>query len=409
MKSFFASVECAERRLNPMKTNLVVADVSRGRGGICLAVSPAMKSAGVKNRCRLFEIPTFLDYMIVRPKMKKYIKYSADIYDIYLKYVSEEDIYVYSIDEVFIDATDYLKCYNLTAEEFAKKLINEIKKEKKIPATAGIGTNMYLAKIALDITAKKSPSGIGYLDEELFIKTLSYHRPITDFWGISFGTERRLSKIGVHDMAGIQNADKTLLKKIFGIDYEILYEHSFGRENCTIYDIKHYKKKTTSISNSQILFENYTFEKARIVLSEMVLSLCQDMLKKNAVANNISIMVGYAERELPMSKGSVAIPEKSNLFSVVNGKVLAVFDKIADRRHLIRRLAVSCNHLTSDNFTVFDFFSDVKSYDKERKAELAVIDIKRKFGKSSLVRCFDLLDGATAIIRNNLIGGHNGG
>ena len=263
LKTFYASVECVERGLDPFNTNLVVADESRGKGTICLAVSPKMKMLGVKNRCRIFEIPPTIKYMIAMPRMKKYIEYSANIYAIYLKYFSKEDIHVYSIDEAFMDASKYLKLYKSTPIELAKKIIKDIFKSYGITATAGIGTNMYLAKIALDITAKHNPNNIGYLDEEKYKKELWHHKPLTDFWQIGKGIERRLNKMRIFDMYDIANADPKKIYKEFGINAEYLIDHSFGKESCTIADIKSYKPKCNSISNSQVLFEDYSFIKIR--------------------------------------------------------------------------------------------------------------------------------------------------
>lgn len=305
MKSFFASVECAERSLNPFETNLVVADETRGTGAICLAISPKMKALGVKNRCRIFEIPKNIKYITAKPRMKKYIEYCADIYDIYLQYISPDDIHVYSIDESFIDATDYLKIYNLSPKEFATKLVNEIALKTHIPATVGIGANLYLAKIALDITAKKVPDYMGMLDEESFRKTLWNHTPITDFWQIASGTARRLLKHGIYDMEGIAKADEKLLYKLFGINAELLIDHAWGRESCTMKDIKAYKSKSKSVSNYQILFEDYSYEKAEIVLKEMILNGSQELKRRKLVTNNVGIYIGYSKDLYPPTGGSL--------------------------------------------------------------------------------------------------------
>ena len=270
LKTFYASVECVERSLDPFSTNLVVADPSRGKGTICLAISPKMKMLGVKNRCRIYEIPPNIKYIIAPPRMKKYIEYSANIYGIYLKYFSKDDIHVYSIDEAFMDVTNYLKLYNTDVVSLAKIIMKDIFDTYGITATCGIGTNMYLAKIALDITAKHSSTNIGYLDEEKYKKELWHHKPLSDFWQIGKGIERRLNKLRLFDMYDIAHTDPKRLYKEFGINAEYLIDHSFGKESCTIADIKKYKPKTNSITNSQILFEDYSFEKARIVLKEMV-------------------------------------------------------------------------------------------------------------------------------------------
>ncbi|MBE7087889.1 MAG: DNA repair protein, partial [Clostridiales bacterium] len=293
MKSFFASVECVERGLDPFNDNLVVCDITRGSGTICLAVSPKMKSLGVKNRCRLFEIPENIEYVTAKPRMKKYIEYAAKIHGIYLDYVDKSDIHVYSIDESFIDVTDYLKLYKLDAKVFAKKLVKDIKDKTGIPATVGIGTNLYLAKIALDITAKKAPDFIGYLDEFEYRKTLWHHRPITDFWQIANGMEKRLEKMGIRDMYDITRHPEKFLYKEFGINAELLIDHAWGKESCTIADIKGYKGKSRSVSTSQILFEDYCFEKARIVLIEMIRDTAYELMSRNVVTNRLNVYIGY--------------------------------------------------------------------------------------------------------------------
>ena len=270
LKTFYASVECVERSLDPFKTNLVVADPSRGRGAICLAITPKMKMLGIKNRCRIYEIPPNLKYIIAIPRMKKYIEYAANIYEIYLKYFSKEDIHVYSVDEAFIDATNYLKMYKKKPVDLAKTVIKDIFETYGITATCGIGTNLYLTKIALDISAKHSVDNIGILDEETYKKTLWNHRPLSDFWQIGRGIEKRLNKMGIYDMQGVAKCDERKLYKEFGINAMYLIDHAWGKESCTIADIKEYKPKSYSISNNQILFEDYPFDKARLVLKEMV-------------------------------------------------------------------------------------------------------------------------------------------
>ena len=265
LKSFYASCECADRGLDSLKTRLVVADPSRGKGALCLAVSPALKELGVKNRCRLFEIPKNIDYICALPRMKRYMVVSAKIYSIYRKYVAEEDIYVYSIDECFIDITSYLKLYNMDVKKLAKMMIDDVFKSTGICATAGIGTNLFLAKLALDITAKHVDDHIGYLNEEIFKKELWHHKPITDVWNISHGTANRLLKYGVTDLYGITTIDEDLLYKEFGINAEILIDHAYGIEPVTIKDIKGYKSQSNSLSSQQILFENYTYMQTRLV------------------------------------------------------------------------------------------------------------------------------------------------
>ena len=297
LKTFYASVECVERGLDPFNTNLVVADPERGKGTICLAISPKMKMLGVKNRCRIFEIPPTIKYIVATPRMKKYIEYSANIYAIYLKYFAKEDIHVYSIDEAFMDVTNYLKMYQMNPVELAKTIIKDIYKNYGITATAGIGTNMYLAKIALDITAKHSATNIGYLDEEKYKKELWYHKPLSDFWQIGKGIERRLNKMRVFTMYDVAHTDQKRLYKEFGVNAEYIIDHSWGKESCTIADIKKYKPKTNSITNSQVLFEDYSFEKARLVLKEMVELGSLRLIENNLVTDTVGLYIGYKSNE----------------------------------------------------------------------------------------------------------------
>ena len=408
MKSFFASVECAERGLNPFESNLVVADVSRGEGAICLAVSPKMKALGVSNRCRIFQIPKNIDYIVAKPRMRKYIEYAADIYEIYLKYLSPDDIHVYSIDECFIDATDYIHVNKTSPKDFAKKLMDEIAITTGIPATAGIGTNLYLAKIALDITAKKVPDHIGYLDEELFQKTLWHHTPITDFWGISKGTEKRLKKMYIADMHGITLCAEKRLYKEFGVNAELLIDHAWGRESCTIKDIKNYKTKSKSLSNSQILFNDYDYKGAKLALDEMVLNLCQSMIKQKIIAGGVSVGVGYSKEVLPSSGGSMKMPRATNLYSVIKQYTDKLYEKFTDKQAPIRKLSLTFYSLADECAEGFDLFTDIEGERKERSLERTVISIKEKFGKNAMLRGMDLQEGATARERNKLIGGHNG-
>lgn len=407
MKSFFASVECAERGLNPFETNLVVADESRGKGAICLAVSPAMKSFGVRNRCRLFEIPDNVKYIVAKPRMKKYIEYTADIYSIYLKYLSKDDIHVYSIDEAFIDVTQYLKIYNLTPKRFAVKLIDEIATTKGIPATCGIGTNMYLAKIALDITAKKVPDHIGFLNEELYRETLWEHTPLSDFWQISAGTVKRLKKYGVTTMKGVTELSEKLLYKEFGINAELLIDHAYGKESCTMADIKAYKSKSKSISFSQILFEDYPFDKAKLVFEEMIQNACYEMMLRNLIAKSGGFFIGYSKDIYPSDGETVKLSDFTNLFSLILPQMLEHFEKYSQRGYLIRRLGVTFN-VADKSCEGYDLFVDYDKIQKEKNSEFAVLQIKKKYGKNAMLKGIDYQEGATMKIRNKLIGGHNG-
>lgn len=407
MKSFFASVECAERGLNPFETNLVVADETRGNGTICLAISPAMKALGVKNRCRMYEIPPNIKYITAMPHMKKYIKYNGDIYDIYLDYIDPQDIHVYSIDESFLDVTDYLKMYHKTPRQFAKQLINEISERAHIPATVGIGTNLYLAKIALDIDAKKRPDHIGWLNEDLYQEKLWHHKPLSDFWQIGRGIELRLQKHGIYDMAGIAKADEGILYKEFGINAELLIDHAWGRECCTIADIKAHHSKSKSISTSQILFSDYSLEKARTVLKEMVLDACHKMMRQKVVTNSLSIYVGYSKDVISPTGGTVKLLSTTNLSSEIMGDVVALFDRTTIPGIPVRRLGVTCNNVITEGCEGYSLFTNFEKIEKERKLEHTVLELKDKFGKNSMLRAIDLEDGATAIERNKLVGGHN--
>lgn len=407
MKCFYASVECAERGLNPFETCLVVADESRGTNALCLAISPKMKSLGVKNRCRMSDIPKTIKYIVAKPRMKLYIDYAADIYDIYLDYISPDDIHVYSIDEAFLDVTDYLRNYKKTAEEFATFLINQIARRKRIPSTAGIGTNLFLAKVALDITAKKAKNHIGYLDEQKYRETLWNHRPITDFWQIAKGTAARLARYGIYDMGGITRFPEELMYRNFGVDAELLIDHAWGREPCTIADIKSYKSKSKSVSSSQILFEDYDFEKALLVMLEMTLTGCQELMRRKVITNNIGIYVAYSKEVIPSSSGTVRMTATTNVFSVISDYVEKLYRKIVNPKYPIRRLGISFNNVVDEGCEGYDLFTNFEEVEREKALEHTVIDLKKRFGKNAILRGFDLEEGATTVIRNKLIGGHN--
>lgn len=408
MKSFYASVECAERGLSPFETNLVVADESRGKGAITLAISPKMKALGVKNRCRLFEIPQNIKYIVALPRMSLYIKYCADIFEIYLDYFSEEDIHQYSIDEAFIDVTDYLSVYNLTPKQLAKKIIDEIAIRTHIPATCGIGTNLFLAKIALDITAKHCKDHIGELTEESFKETLWEHTPITDFWNIAKGTANRLARYGIYTMKGITHAPEDLLYRNFGKNAKILIDHANGRESCTIAEIKSYKSKSKSISNSQILFSDYDYDKAHVVIQEMALTGCQRLIREHLIASHVGIFVGYSKDVIPQSGGTMKMANSTNVYSVVKEYVDRLYYETISKDVPIRRLGICFSGLADESAEGYDLFTDVEALERERKLENAVLEIKDRFGKNAMLRAFDLQEGSTQITRNKLIGGHNG-
>lgn len=409
LKTFYASVECVERGLDPFNTNLVVADPERGKGTICLAISPKMKMLGVKNRCRIFEIPPTIKYIVATPRMKKYIEYSANIYAIYLKYFSKEDIHVYSIDEAFMDVTKYLKLYKLNPIELAKKIIKDIFKTYGITATAGIGTNMYLAKIALDITAKHNQNNIGYLNEEKYKKELWHHKPLSDFWQIGKGIERRLNKMRIFDMYDIAHTEQKRLYKEFGVNAEYLIDHSWGKESCTIADIKAYKPKTNSITNSQVLFEDYSFIKARLVLKEMVELGSLRLIESNLVTDTVGLYIGYSKNTIKATGGTRKLTNYTNIYSELLKAFLEIYNKTTDTDIPIRRIGVNFANVIETESVQLSLFIDQERVDEERKLELAMCSIKNKMGKNAIIRGMDLEDGATTIMRNKLIGGHNSG
>ncbi|MDD4685853.1 MAG: DNA repair protein [Clostridia bacterium] len=409
MKSFFASVECAERGLDAMTAKLIVADASRTDKTICLAVSPALKALGIKNRCRLYEVPKNIEYIIAKPRMKKYIDYSAKIYGIYLQYIDKSDIHVYSIDECIIDATDYLKLYKIKAKAFVKKLMTEIWEKLGIPATAGIGSNMYLAKIALDITAKNSDDGIGWLTEEKFIKELWRHKPLSDFWGISTGTVNRLSKYAIHNMEDIAHCNEELLFREFGVNAEIIIDHSWGKESCLMEDIKNYKGKSKSISNSQILPCAYTPADASLVMREMIQEGCYRLTRINMVTCLIHIYVGYQNELKTMAKGTKRLKITTNLYSQIIPYADALYDEIVDKTKKIRKIAYSFANLLPEDYEQYDLFTDIEKLKKEKILIKSLLDIKNKFGKNAILKGTDYNPKATQRERNNQIGGHNSG
>lgn len=408
LKTFFASVECVERGLDPFSTNLVVADESRGNGSICLAVSPKMKMLGVKNRCRLFEIPKHIKYIIAKPRMNKYIEYSANIYAIYLKYIAKQDIHVYSIDEVFLDVSSYLKLYNMNCFELAQTILKDIYDSYNLTATCGIGTNLYLAKIALDIMSKHSVSNIAWLDEEKYIKDLWHHRPLTDFWQIGKGIEKRLNKMYIYDMCDIAHADQKKLYKEFGVNAEFLIDHSMGKESCTMKDIKNYKSKSNSISCSQILFEDYDFDSTRIVLKEMVEQKCLELIDKDLVAGAIQLYIGYSKDIIKSTGGSKRLLNSTNVYSILVEEFLKLYDRTTSKNYPIRRIGIAMCKLYKNEYEQLDMFVNEKSNEKEQNINKVINKIKIDMGKNVILKGMNLQDKATARVRNTLVGGHNG-
>ncbi len=488
LKSFYASVECVDLGLNPMTTNLVVADKSRSEKTICLAVTPALKSFGISSRPRLFEVlqqvkninkerllyapfkhftgksyniielqhnPSLaLAFIAAPPRMAYYIKYSTLIYEIYLKYIAPEDIHIYSIDEVFIDITSYLKVYNITPYNLAKMIIKDIYDKTGLTATAGIGTNLYLAKVALDIMAKftiadEDDVRIAYLDEMLYRHRLWSHKPITDFWRVGKGYAEKLAKYGIFTMGdiarcSISNDDfynEELLYKLFGVNAELLIDHAWGYEPCTISHIKAYKPENKSIGSAQVLHSPYTSEKARIAVKEMADILSLDLVEKGLVTNQIILTVSYdvenlSRNDLPLYNGAIKIDrygrakpktahgtinlqEWTSSTKNIVAAVSSLYDSIVDKDLWIRRLSVTFNHIISESMynttykplTILDFLEDTQknnnqSMIKEKDMQKALINIKKRFGKNAVIKGMNLFDGATTIDRNMQIGGH---
>lgn len=407
LKTFFASVECVERELDPFAANLVVADPSRGRGALCLAVSPKMKAQGVHNRCRIFEIPDNISYITAMPRMNLYMQYSADIYGIYLKYISSEDIHVYSIDEAFLDVSEYLQMYNVSAKELARMILQDIYATTGITATAGIGTNLYLAKIALDITAKHTTDNMGILDEKLYRETLWHHKPVTDFWQVGRGISKRLEKYSVCDMYDIAHLDERILYREFGVNAEYLIDHAWGREPTTIREIKAYKSKSNSLSNSQILFEDYNYEEALLVLKEMVELNVQSLVESHRVTDHIGLYVGYSASGVKATGGSRKLSNVTNSYAYLRKAFIELYMETVNRQELVHMLSISFGNVVDEMYETYDLFTDYDALEKEKKLQLALLDIKHKFGKNAVIKGMNLLNKATTISRNKLVGGHN--
>ncbi len=435
LKTFYASVECRDRGLDPFTTNLVVADPDRTDTTICLAITPAMKALGIRNRCRVFEIPEDVDFIMAKPHMRRYMEVSADIYSVYLRYISPDDMHVYSIDECFMDATPYLELYSTTPKGLAKMLMKAVFDETGICATAGIGTNLFLAKVALDVTAKHAEDNIGCLDEGTFKELIWPHRPITDIWNVGPGIAKRLAKHSVFDLEGVAAMDPNVLYREFGVNAEFLIDHAHGIEPCTMKQIKAYEPKGSSMVNGQVLPCSYTFDEALVVVREMVDASVLELVEKQLVTDHVSLGVGYAHDRKgegeSVSKGSVfvgehgarpigggrggthagggrKIPEKTNSFKKLMAYVEALYRETVDPTRPIKRLNVGFGGLVSEDFATFDLFSDVEASSKERRMQEAVLAVKGKFGKNALLKGMSLAEKATARERNEQVGGHNG-
>ena len=430
LKSFYASVECVARGLDPMTTRLVVADPERTEKTICLAVSPALKALGVRNRCRVFEIPKSIDYLMATPRMSLYIQRSADIYEVYLRYVAPEDIHVYSIDEAFLDVTGYLGTSGCTARELGERIREDVVASTGIPATCGLGTNLYLAKVALDITAKHSPGFFGELDEERYRAQLWAHRPITDFWRVGEGTARRLAEMGIHTMGQLAMSPTEPIYQAFGIDAEILIDHAWGIEPVTIADIKAYRPQSHSLSAGQVLGCDYEFDAALLVAKEMADQLALELVESGQVARAVNLAVGYRATEEERARaresggggwymrwgeatasGTRSFTAHTSSSAQIRAEVEALFREIADPRRLIHRITLSLGDVARDDRAglQMDLFSDPAALEREQRRLQAVNAVRQKFGKNAMLRAMDLLPEATARERNRQIGGHRSG
>lgn len=454
MKSFYASVECVARGLDPLKANLLVADSSRSDQTICLAVSPALKAIGVPSRPRLFEAKQAIEryekihhtrifYITAVPRMLEYEKVSAKIYGIFLKYASEEDIHVYSIDECFIDCTPYLHLYESAAIKngesaahvMAITMIRDVLKQTGITATVGIGTNLYLAKVAMDIVAKKAPADkdgvrIASLTEDSYKHLLWAHKPLTDFWQIGHGKASRLERNHMYTMGDIAvrtTYDEEWFYKTFGIDAEILIDHAWGIEPVTMYNIKHYKSDNHSLSNGQVLPRPYKYDEACVVLTEMIDILCCDMYKKNLISSRFTWWVSYDYKSLdycphydgPLaidwygrlhpahSNGTVNLKEASNSSKLITNAIMQDVIKKCDHRILFRRLGIcACNIKCDEGMYQLDLFTDYEALNKERQIHAALLEVRTKYGANAILKGTNLMDGATTRERNEQIGGH---
>lgn len=411
LKSFFASVECVERGLDPMTTRLVVADPDRSVNTICLAVTPALKACGVRNRCRIREIPSDIDYIIAPPRMRKYLDYSEAIYALYLRYIEAADIHVYSIDEAFLDVTDYLSFYGLDARGMAKMLMGKVYEELGLRATCGIGTNLYLTKIALDILAKHAPDFIGELDEERYRATLWDHRPLTDFWQIGPATAHTLERRCLYTMRDIAHAPEEWLYRQFGVDAELLIDHAWGREPVTMAQLRAYRPQTHSLTGGQVLMRDYTTDEAELIVKEMTDALCLDMTEKRLVAGGLTLTVGYSGRTgMRAANGSVPLTPETNLGCRMLPAVTALYRRIVTPGCAIRRLTVACTRVVPDTGELqLSFFEDADRLRRDQALQRTVADIRRRYGKNALLRGISYAPAATARERNHQIGGHKSG
>lgn len=410
LKSFYASVECVERKLDPLTTNLVVADPERSEKTICLAISPSMKELGISNRCRIFQIPKSVEYIIAPPRMKLYIDYSAEIYGIYLKYIAKEDIHVYSIDEAFLDVTNYLHMYQMSPKELAKAIMEDILHNTGITATCGIGTNLYLAKIALDITAKHVSDHIGYLTETSYQQLLWDYQPLTDFWRVGAGIAKRLASLGIMTMRDIAHYDEDVLYQIFGIDAELLIDHAWGREPVTIADIKHYKPQNNSLGSGQVLPRDYSLEEGALIVKEMADLLTLELVDRGLVTASVTLHVGYSyQYQVKSAHGTNSFEVATNSSKRLIEASENLYRHIVNPDIPVRRVTLTYNNVVDECYQQYDLFTDPAEQERERKLQHTILDIKKRFGKNAIVKGMNLQKGATTIERNQQIGGHKSG
>ena len=410
-KSYYSTVECVERGLDPMTTNLVVADPERSENTICLAVSPSMKALGVKNRCRIKDIPSNIKHIVAPPRMQLYIDYAAEIYAVFLKYIAPEDIHVYSIDESFLDVTKYLKMYKMTAKELAVMIIKDVKDTVGTICTCGIGTNLYLAKIALDIKAKHAVDFIGVLDEASYQAELWDYRPITDFWQIGEGKATRLRNRGITSMHDVAMASEDLLYNLFGIDAELLIDHAWGRESTTIADIKAYRSKSKSLSCGQVLMRDYQYHEGVIIAKAMMDQLCLDMAAKKLATDSVSLYVGYSYTQgVPGAGGTAKLATETNLASMLVPAIETLYRRIVDPRFVIRRVCLSCNNVVEDiGVLQLNMFEKTTKQLRDKAIQETMLGIRAKYGKNSILKGVNFDPAATGRERNLQIGGHRSG
>lgn len=407
-RSFYATVECVAHGLDPLFADLVVADPERSQNTICLAVSIHLKSRGVKNRCRVKDIPPNIKYITATPRMQLYIDTAAAIYGVFLKYLAPEDIYVYSIDESFLDVTPYLAMYKMTSKELAKMIMKDVRDTVGTICTCGIGTNLYLAKIALDIIAKHADDSIGILDEQSYCEQLWDHKPITDFWRISTGTASKLWKYGITTMGDIAHFNEDSLYKWFGIDAELLIDHAWGREPTRISDIKNYKSKSKSLSSSQTLMRDYKFKEGELIAKEMADQLCLSMASKNLVTNSIALYVGYSYTEgVPGVGGTAQFSREINTAAEIVPAIAALYRRIVNPAYVIRRIGLSCNNVVEDQGCFqLNMFEDPTKQLRHKALQEAMLGIRAKYGKNAILKGMNYEEAATIRERNNQIGGH---